>query len=133
MRRLVVMMPNTLSRAFEAIDGLADDGALRPDDCAVLKAFYAAGWQDGFVTGGVAALSRALGVTETRLMASITALSKAQAVELRQSRSSDISVELLSLSRPWMAGDIALGWWRYHLVDDESDDIDGPIDGPSAA
>lgn len=126
MRRLVVMMPNTLSRAFEAIDGLADEGALRPDDCAVLKAFYAAGWQDGFVTGGMAALARALGITETRLEASIKALSKVQAVELRQLRSAEVSVELLSMSRPWMAGDIALGWWRYHLVDDESDEIDGP-------
>lgn len=126
MRRLVVMMPNTLSRAFEAIDGLADEGALRPDDCAVLKAFYAAGWQDGFVSGGTAALSRALGLTQTRLAASIKALHKAQAVELRQLPGADVAVELLALSRPWMAGDIALGWWRYHLVDDESDEIDGP-------
>ena len=120
------MMPNTLSRAFEAIDGLADAGSLRPDDCAVLKAFYAAGWQDGFVTGGIDALSRALGTTEMRLMASIKALSRIQAIELRHLRDADVSVELLALSRPWMAGDIALGWWRYHLVDDGSDDIDGP-------
>lgn len=120
------MMPNTLSRAFEAIDGLVDDGALRPDDSAVLKAFYAAGWQDGFVTGGIAALSRALGITEPRLGASIKALSEVQAVEVRQLPNADVAVELLALSRPWMAGDIALGWWRYHLVDDETDGIDGP-------
>ncbi len=129
MRRLVVIMPNTLSRAFEAIDGLADEGALRPDDCAVLKALYAAGWQDGFVSGGVAALSRALGITEPRLMSSLAALSKIQAVELRRLPGDWTSIELLALSRPWMAGDIALGWWRYHLVDDES----GEIEGPSAA
>src|SRR5215469_15633398 len=129
MRRLVVIMPNTLSRAFDAIDGLADDGALRPDDCAVLKAFYAAGWQDGFVTGGIAALSRALGIANGRLTASIDALSKIQAVELRKLPGDDLIIELLALSRPWMAGDIALGWWRYHLVDDES----GEIEGPSAA
>ena len=129
MRRLVVIMPNTLSRAFEAIDGLADDGALRPDDCAVLKAFYASGWQDGFVTGGTTAMSRALGITARRLSASIEALSKIQAVELRKLPGDDLIIELLALSRPWMAGDIALGWWRYHLVDDES----GEIEGPSAA
>jgi hypothetical protein len=122
-------MPNTLSRAFDAIDGLADDGALRPDDCAVLKAFYAAGWQDGFVTGATDVLSRALGITERRLSASIDALSKIQAVALRRSADDDLMIELLALSRPWMAGDIALGWWRYHLVDDES----GEIEGPSAA
>ena len=126
MRRLVVIMPNTLSRAFEAIDGLADEGALRPDDCAVMKAFYAAGWQDGFVSGGMAALSRALGIAEQRLDSSIDALSKIQAVERHSLPDGDISIELLALSRPWMAGDIALGWWRYHLVDDEPDDIEGP-------
>lgn len=129
MRRLVVIMPNTLSRAFEAIDGLADEGALRPDDCAVLKAFYAAGWQDGFVSGGLAAISRTLGITEPRLLASIDALSKIQAVDLRHLPNDELSIELVALSRPWMAGDIALGWWRYHLVDDES----GEIEGPSAA
>jgi len=129
MRRLVVIMPNTLSRAFEAIDGLADDGALRPDDCAVLKAFYVAGWQDGFVSGGVAALSRALGITKPRLLESIDALSKIQALDLRRLPGDELSIELLALSRPWMAGDIALGWWRYHLVDDES----GELEGPSAA
>lgn len=129
MRRLVVIMPNTLSRAFEAIDGLADDGALRPDDCAVLKAFYASGWQDGFLTGDTTALSRALGMTERRLLTSIDALSDIQAVELRRLPGDDLVIELLALSRPWMAGDIALGWWRYHLVDDES----GEIEGPSAA
>ena len=78
-------MPNTLSRAFEAIDGLADEGAVRPEDCAVLKGFYAAGWQDGFVSGGVSALSRALDMTEPRLNASIDALSKIQAVERHKS------------------------------------------------
>jgi len=129
MRRLVVIMPNTLSRAFEAIDGLADEGAVRPDDGAVLKALYAAGWQDGFVSGGLTALSRALGISEPRLLASIDALSKIQAVDLRRLPNDEMSVELLALSRPWMAGDIALGWWRYHLVDDET----GEIEGPSAA
>src|SRR5215469_7337342 len=98
MRRLVVIMPNTLSRAFEAIDGLADEGALRPDDCAVLKAFYAAGWQDGFVTGGATALSRALGITEPRLMKCVDTLTKIQAVELRRLPNEDVSIELLALS-----------------------------------
>ena len=112
MGRLVVMMPNTLSRAFEAIDTLADEGSARPGDCAVLKAFYATGWQDGFVSGPLDALSRALGVTQTRLMASIVALSKIRAVELRTLPDGGVSVELLSLSRPWVTGDVALGWWQ---------------------
>ena len=126
MSRLVIVMPNTLSRAFEAIDGLADEGCLQPDDCAVLKAFYAAGWQDGFVTGGLAALSRALDLTEARLLGSIDALSKIRALELRRLPGDGLSIELLALATPWMAGDIALGWWRYHLVDDDSDEIEGP-------
>ena len=121
MGRLVVMMPNTLSRAFEAIDTLADEGSARPGDCAVLKAFYATGWQDGFVSGQLDALSRSLGVTQTRLMASIVALSKIRAVELRTLPDGGVSVELLSLSRPWVTGDVALGWWQYYLVDDEAD------------
>lgn len=130
MGRLVVMMPNTLSRAFEAIDALADEGSVRPGDCAILKAFYATGWQDGFVAGALGAMSRSLGVTETRLMASVVALSKIQAVELRTLPDGAVCVELLALSRPWVAGDVALGWWQYYLVDDEPDER---ADGDSAA
>ncbi len=130
MGRLVVMMPNTLSRAFEAIDGLADEGAVRPGDCAVLKAFYASGWQDGFVRGPLDVLARSLGLSETRLMASIVALSKIQAVEMRTLPDGALSVELLSLCRPWITGDVALGWWQYYLVDDEPHDT---AEGDSAA
>ena len=122
MSRLVVMMPNTLARAFEAIDRLADEGSLRPSDGAILKAFYAAGWKDGFVAGPLDLLSRSLAVSEKRLMASIAALDKIQAVEMRALPGGAISVELLSLSRPWIAGDVALGWWQYFLVDDEPEE-----------
>lgn len=125
MSRLVVMMPNTLSRAFDAIDGLADEGALRPVDCAVLKSFYATGWQDGFVAGPLSMLAGGLGISETRLMASIAALSKIQAVGLRTLAGGEVCVELLSLCRPWITGDIALGWWQYYLVDDEAERADG--------
>jgi hypothetical protein len=119
MGHLVVMMPNTLARAFESIDTLADEGAALPNDCAVLKSLYAAGWQDGFVAGSLAKLARGLGLSETRLMASIAALCKIQAVELRTLQNGDVSVELLSLSLPWNTGDVGLGWWQYYLVDDE--------------
>jgi len=126
MRRLVVVMPNTLSRAYEAIDALADDGTLRPDDCSILKALYADGWQDGFVAGPLASLAASLGISNARLRASIAALSKIHAVGLRSLPDEDLSLELLALSRPWVAGDVALGWWRYHVVDEESEQIDGP-------
>ena len=62
-------------------------------------------------------------------MASIAALSKVQAVELRTLSSGDVAVELLSLSRPWVTGDVGLGWWQYYLVDDDSD---RPRDGDDA-
>ena len=122
MSRLVMMMPNTLGRAFDAIDTLADEGAARPGDCAVLKAFYAAGWQDGFVAGSLSGVARGLGISQTRLMASIAALAKIRAVELRALPGGGLSVELLSLSRPWVTGNVALGWWQYYLVDEEVDE-----------
>jgi hypothetical protein len=128
MGHMVVMMPNTLSRAFDSIDKLADEGSARPGDCAVLKAFYATGWQDGFVAGPLNLLARSLGISETRLMASISALGKIQALELHTLPCGEVSVELLSLSRPWLTGDAGLGWWQYVLVED---DAEGPITGDS--
>jgi hypothetical protein len=122
MGHMVVMMPNTLSRAFDSIDTLADEGSARPGDCAVLKAFYATGWHYGFVAGPLNGLARGLGMSETRLMASISALSKIQAVELRTLPSGEVSVELLSLSRPWVTGDVGLGWWQFVLVEDDADE-----------
>jgi len=122
MSRLVVMMPNTLSRAFESIDALADDGSVRPGDCAVLKALYASGWQDGFVAGPISHVARGLGISEVRLRESIDALAKILAVEMRTSSKGEVALELLSLSRPWVAGDVGLGWWQYYLVDDDADE-----------
>ena len=129
MGHMVVMMPNTLSRAFDSIDTLADEGSARPGDCAILKAFYATGWQDGFVAGPLSVLARGLGVLETRLLASISALSKIQAVELRALPGGEVAVELLCLSRPWETGDVGLGWWEYYLVDDDGE---GPVPGDRA-
>jgi len=129
MSHQVVMMPNTLSRAFESIDALADEGTVRLAHCKVLKALYVSGWQDGFVAGPLAFLARGLGVSEARLMMSVRALQKAQAVELRTTPSGDVAVELLSLSRPWITGDIGLGWWQYYLVEDDADE---PADGDDA-
>jgi len=119
-----------LGRAFDAIDALADEGTARPGDCVILKAFYAAGWQDGFVRGGLADVARSLGVSQTRLMASIVALGKIHALELRMLADGEICVELLSLSRPWITGDVGLGWWQYYVVDDEPHvEADGRSDG----
>lgn len=125
MGRMVVMMPNTLSRAFDSIDTLADEGAARPGDCAVLKALYAKGWQDGFLAGPVGMIAAGLGLSETRLMASMVALAKIQAVALRTLPSGELAIELLSLSRPWETGDVGLGWWQYYLVDDAGESVDG--------
>jgi len=128
MSRLVVMMPNTLSRAFESIDALADEGSIRPRDCAVLKALYASGWQDGFVAGPIGRLATGLGISESRFRDSLDALANILAVELRTSSTGDAAVELLSLSRPWVAGDVGLGWWQYYLVDDDADETaDGDV------
>ena len=128
MSHLVVMMPNTLSRAFESIDSLADEGSVRPEHCNVLKALYASGWQDGFVTGQLAFLARGFGISEARLMTSARALEKVQAVQLRTTSTGELFIELLSLSRPWVTGDVGLGWWQYYLVDDDTDDaVDGDV------
>jgi len=129
MSRLVVMMPNTLSRAFESIDTLADEGSVRPDDCAVLKGLYASGWQDGFVAAPLDTLARGLGLTQTRLLASLKELERVLAVHVRMTVADDVVVEILSLSRPWVTGDVGLGWWQYYLVEEEAD---GSADGDAA-
>jgi hypothetical protein len=121
MSQVVVMMPNTLNRAFCAIDQLANEGAVKRADCAVLKSLYASGWQDGFVQGPIERIARSFGLTETRLMATLVALEKIQAVALRSTPSGETSVELLSLCRPWVTGDVMLGWWQYYLVDNDDE------------
>ena len=127
MSRLVVMMPNTLSRAFESIERLADEGSVLPAHCKALKALYASGWQDGFVAGTLAHLAHGLGVSESYLTTAVSALQEAKAVELRTTPTGAVAVELLSLSRPWVTGDVGLGWWQFYLVDDDAEPADGDV------
>jgi hypothetical protein len=121
------MMPNTLGRAFESIDRLADEGSVLPAHCNVLKALYATGWQDGFVAGPLARLAHGFGVSESHLTTAISALQEVKAVDLRTTPTGDAAVELLSLSRPWVTGDVGLGWWQYYLVDEDAEPADGDV------
>ena len=130
MSQFVLVMPNTLSRAFEFIDALLAQGWALPIDCEVLKALYALGWDDGFVTGSVDVLSRSIGVSAPRLAASIEALDRRHAVQAREAGGDAIAIELVCMSKPWVVGDTGLGWWRYFVVDD---DPGAEIDGDSAA
>jgi hypothetical protein len=95
----------------------------------VLKALYASGWQDGYVTGPLASLARGYGISAARLMTSVRTLEKIQAVQLRTTSTGELFIELLSLSRPWVTGDVGLGWWQCYLVDDDNDE---PVDGDVA-
>jgi len=113
-----VMVPNPKSRALGAIDGLSACGLLADRSADVLKALYVRGWDDGFVANAKT-IGDLLHLTPRALRTTLDDLARSGTIAVRDRPDGGAVVELCALAKPWDFGDVALGWWRIVLVDDD--------------
>jgi hypothetical protein len=115
MSQKILILPNTLQRAYAGIDELSDAGALSDKAAVLLKALYAHGWDDGVVCLNAGGLALSSGMTIAATELAMYELLCSGLARLRTGGKTDV-IELVVLANLEVDVWSKLAWWHYCVL-----------------